>query len=305
MPRGSWSNVLKVSGLITAAGLLLWLLIADLSTWSKWYEDDASDRSSQYAEYADKYIADRCIALAAQDQSDCEYKAKQASRENQRIEQDLAAQKVTAWWTTIMGAAALIGMGLSAVGIILVWTTFYETRKANEIAQQSHIAQTRPWLIVEKLEIEWRYHIDDGNLEVFGDVWFVVKNTGRSAANNIWTRSAVGEPIGIWGKMWAEDESPLGPECLPPEGTRLVSEPFHVSMPWKNEGNLLGPQMACIQITYAGGGANGFVTECIWTISNWHDKADFGWIDADFRGYEGESISLNAYGHFGYFRTVT
>ena len=41
-----------------------------------------------------------------------------------------------------MGIAALIGMGLSLVGVALVWTTFRETRKANEIAK----ADERPWL---------------------------------------------------------------------------------------------------------------------------------------------------------------
>ena len=43
-----------------------------------------------------------------------------------------------------MGIAALIGMALSAVGVWLVFTTFRETAKANDLAREA----IRPWLSV-------------------------------------------------------------------------------------------------------------------------------------------------------------
>jgi hypothetical protein len=99
------------------------------------YEHNASNASTHYAENAEKLIADTCRPLAAANQRKCIDQAEQSARENQRVEQDLAAQKVTAWWTKIMGVAALIGMALSAVGVFLVYTTFHETRQANLLSK--------------------------------------------------------------------------------------------------------------------------------------------------------------------------
>lgn len=48
-----------------------------------------------------------------------------------------------------MGIAAVIGMGLSFVGVILVWTTFAETRRANEIAANELHASTRPLVVLD------------------------------------------------------------------------------------------------------------------------------------------------------------
>lgn len=45
-----------------------------------------------------------------------------------------------------MGIAALIGMALSAVGIFLVYTTFNETRKANEIAADTAKRQLQAYI---------------------------------------------------------------------------------------------------------------------------------------------------------------
>lgn len=114
----------------------LWLLIADLVSVSRSYERHATEASEYYAGEAEREIGQACPRLAPELQNDCVGKAETSARENQRREQELAAQKVTAWWTQIMGGAALIGMALSAIGVALVWTTFREQRRATNLAKE-------------------------------------------------------------------------------------------------------------------------------------------------------------------------
>jgi hypothetical protein len=304
MPRGYRGVLAALAGLVIALIVAASAIGFGLSKQAE-YEWHSQEQSAEHARYTEQNIRNSCLSLKALAKADCINERRNTQRAYERDEQDLVAQKVTATWTGLMGGAAIIGMMLSAVGVWLVKTTFDESRKANEIARQSHIAQTRAWLVVEALEIEWRYRFNEGQIEVFGDVWFIIKNTGRSAANEIWTRSAVGDPNDIWPATWRADQCPLGPECLPPEGTTRVDNGFFVSIPLKSEGNSLQPQAACIQVTYNGGGVNNFVTECILTISSWETDANLGWNGACFGSYFGKSISLDAYAHFGYFRTVT
>lgn len=273
------------------------------------YEQAADNNAEKYASHARAEAHKACVILPVGQQPQCfanaEREQNNQAREKRREYDDLVAQQTSALWTNIMGLAAITGMILSVIGVWLVYATFQATRQANTIAQQSHIAQTRAWLIVEGLEVEWRYLFEDGQLEIFGEVWFVLKNTGNSAASDIWTRSAVGHPQGIWESMWIAEESPLGPECLPPHGTARVAADFAISMPLKSKGNIFEPQAACIQIAYNGGGTERFMTESIWTISSWSTDAKARWTDACFPGYAGKNVPLDAYGHFGYFRTVT
>lgn len=127
----------------------LWLLITDFASVSRSYESRAASASDYYAWQAEREISESCPGLAPKLQKDCVSNAEATARENQRSEQDLAAQKVTAWWTQIMGGAALVGMALSALGVALVWTTFREQRRTNEIAVDGYEAENRPVLILE------------------------------------------------------------------------------------------------------------------------------------------------------------
>ncbi|MFA6123960.1 MAG: hypothetical protein WCS75_05980 [Sphingomonas sp.] len=133
MLRSYRGIIIAVVGWLVAAPTL-WLLIADLVSVSHSYERRATDASEYYARQAEREISQACPRLALKLQKDCVSKAEASARENQRSEQDLAAQKVTAWWTQIMGGAALIGMALSAIGVALVWTTFREQRRATNLA---------------------------------------------------------------------------------------------------------------------------------------------------------------------------
>lgn len=146
MLRGYRSVVTAIAGL-AIVGSGLWLLVKDLSSIDSAYRHSAADAAIKYQRYADTYVKERCISPTGLREIDCASKADEAAREGQRKEQDLAAQNITAWWTKVMGIAALIGMALSAVGVWLIKTTFDETQKANEIARSVAINDTRPIIV--------------------------------------------------------------------------------------------------------------------------------------------------------------
>ncbi len=204
-----------------------------------------------------------------------------------------------------MAFAALLGIGLSGVGVWLIKTTFDETRKSNDIAMKSHVAQNRAWLIVNRVQADWSMVINKDRIDVSGEVYFVIENTGNSAANEISTRTAVSGPSEIWPKTWKAEPNSLNPECLPPKANRLVEHDFFVSIPLKSDGNFLNPQFACIHISYDGGGTDRFVTECILNISSEEENAGAGWNNINPGMHLGARILMDAHSHFGYFRTVT
>jgi hypothetical protein len=62
---------------------------------------------------------------------------------NKREIRDLQAQENSAYWAAAMFWATLFAILMSIIGIGLVWTTFRETRKANEIASKNIEAYQR------------------------------------------------------------------------------------------------------------------------------------------------------------------
>lgn len=113
------------------------------------YEQEAKERSADYAKYTAGQIKHACTQTASPplEKARCiknavaEYRLK--TRDNQREYDDLAAQRTSALWTSIMGLAAVIGMALSAIGVALVYTTFNETRLTNRIAMKEGARSTR------------------------------------------------------------------------------------------------------------------------------------------------------------------
>lgn len=111
------------------------------------YVQEAEHRRTDYARHAADQIRQGCASIAPPQQAQClvdavdEYAIK--ARDNQREYDDLVAQRKSALWTSIMGVAALLGMFLSAVGVLLVWTTFRETKRTNQIAMRENARSTR------------------------------------------------------------------------------------------------------------------------------------------------------------------
>ncbi|MBK6491889.1 MAG: hypothetical protein IPF97_09430 [Sphingomonadales bacterium] len=150
-------------------------MYATLSWHSTALENEATQRTEIHRQNAEDRI--KWVCGSSITSPDCIAEARQSQRENEREEQDLAAQKVTAWWTKIMGVAALIGMGLSAVGVWLVKTTFDETRRSNEIALASAAHQFSADLKVESAQI------DIMDSAVMLDMTII--NSGSTVAHNV------------------------------------------------------------------------------------------------------------------------
>lgn len=145
--RGDHTKTGLIAGIFVAA-----LIAAASIGWGLWqsaeYERQADNHAREYAAYTDNQIRQSCLSLPPIYQKDCAAKARNEQRDNERNERDLVAQRQSALWAYIMGAAAVIGMGLSVIGVVLVWTTFAETKRANSIA----LAQNRAWLNFEMVE---------------------------------------------------------------------------------------------------------------------------------------------------------
>jgi len=146
------------------------------------YSDDAYQQVTDYAKDAANQIAQSCRAKVVVEQPKClREKAnlyRLDGRDKQREYEDLVSQRKSALWAMIMGVAALAGMALSVVGVVLVWTTFNETRRANEIAK----LQNRPFMVPVNISI--KYIIEKDNIcDGFSggiSASFKIKNVGNS-----------------------------------------------------------------------------------------------------------------------------
>jgi hypothetical protein len=170
-------------------GLVRWLIVAFLCVaaivgclvWpfsiEAQYQREADEQTKQYAAHTRTPKYNACLLLAPVDQPDCIAKTTNEARQDQRSEQDLVAQKVSALWAFVMGAAAVIGAVLSAVGVFLVWTTFGATKAGNEINREIGRAQVRAYLTCKAV-----------NYKTIGGCIIIeveLTNTGQSPAKAI------------------------------------------------------------------------------------------------------------------------
>lgn len=116
---------------IFAGGLIGWGVY-----YQSHYEQTAYNQSAQHAEDAENHIRQACVPLPPQAEHECAREANNTRRQAQRDEYDLYSQRIMALWTLIMGAAAVFGVGLSSIGVYLIWQTFQATKTANEILRR-------------------------------------------------------------------------------------------------------------------------------------------------------------------------
>ena len=137
--NGGDRSSLSKTGLIWAiipATLVCTIIIGLGSLKAAEYEWQANKQIADYAEYTKSKKANGCVHAARADKIVCLNAASDASREYRYNQRDLVAQKTSALWAFIMGAAAVIGMALSAVGVWLVRETFIATVDTNKITQK-------------------------------------------------------------------------------------------------------------------------------------------------------------------------
>jgi hypothetical protein len=142
MSRGHWIAIFATFGIAALCAGVVYGLNQQV-----FYEQEAQRRGADYAKRAADKVKQSCFGESASEKRKCaeieasEYKLE--IRNSQREQNDLAAQQISAVWTSIMGIAALIGMALSAIGVALVWTTFKETKQTNLIAMKGNARNTR------------------------------------------------------------------------------------------------------------------------------------------------------------------
>jgi hypothetical protein len=136
----NWGAIAKAGGVAILTAILAMFVYAATIPYGQSLKQEAANKAAiarDNAEYAIKWV---CSAHKAE--KDCVEETRQTESENTHNAEDLSAQKLSAWWAQVMTVAALIGMGLSAVGVFLVYTTFDETRKANKIAMRANARAT-------------------------------------------------------------------------------------------------------------------------------------------------------------------
>jgi hypothetical protein len=157
------------------------LLIASIGVGvfhERGYQQEAANNTRQYAAYAEYKVGEACAGVAAPQLSHCRAEARAEGelekRQYEHDEADLIAQRKAALWTSIMGIAALLGMGLSIVGVVLVYVTFRATRDGNKISERIGEAQTRAYMSVTACKLTFR----DGKPSIRP----TIRNSGQSPA---------------------------------------------------------------------------------------------------------------------------
>jgi len=184
-------------GDVTKAGLAAGIAIAVLVStafigWglskSAEYQRQSDYQASEYSAYTYDKVGQSCIGMSIVDKAECIEKARHERRTYERDEQDLVAQRQSALWAYIMGAAAVIGMGLSVIGVFLVWTTFRETRRTAKAAEDTldvtrlHGEMQIQGNIGEFIFQPWIHPAEDSKYLIF---IFHFKNTGHSRIDGI------------------------------------------------------------------------------------------------------------------------
>lgn len=190
---------LTIFAIIGALTFGIWVVDSGLSR-DAGYLGQANQRSGEYATHTQKQIRETCLPLAGADQANCVAEKRHEYRKDRREELDLVAQHKSANWAYIMGAAAVFGMVLSAVGVVLIWTTFRETKEANVIARNTARYQSRAYLAVSgfrvsgvptptaQFTVENKGMTPARQIDVYAEFWtdFVRQPRGRNLHGIVW-----------------------------------------------------------------------------------------------------------------------
>ncbi len=151
MSNSSGSQFSKVGLIRSIIVAILFVAVLTVAGWCKQleYYQQASDQATKHQRWAKDEIERGCPSFGKVSKAECSYQAKQSADEDERAEYDLYAQRSSALWAAIMALAALLGIGLSGVGMYLVWTTFREAKRSADEAErnvEAFISVERAWL---------------------------------------------------------------------------------------------------------------------------------------------------------------
>lgn len=179
--------VLVAGGLVALCAPVILSIYWGVSQQSE-FELQAERLQNQFSRAIYTKELNNCLYSATGNQLDCASRAQGAARAYQIAEQDLAAQKTMAVWTSLMGGAALAGLLLSTAGAVLVFTTFNATREANQIARDQLVTANRAYLVVQ--HFDFGIYSSSSGRESNARVSFGLTNKGITPAfeveTNVW-----------------------------------------------------------------------------------------------------------------------
>lgn len=147
MPNGDWfkRHSAWIAGFGGAAALISFLIYGFVQQAG--YNQYSQSQATNYAAHAAEEQKQACVGTPSSELTKCRAKAQAEydlkANAGYRDYSDLIAQRKSALWAMIMGIAALIGMILSAIGVILVKRTFDETQRTNRINMRQNARATR------------------------------------------------------------------------------------------------------------------------------------------------------------------
>jgi hypothetical protein len=176
---GPW---IVAGALAFLAFVLIGLGVLNSNIYEAVYHDYATQKAHVDAE--DKFRGEMCREFSTvEDIRGCFDKAIKATRETQRSEEDLYAQKQMAQWAfwllLLTGFVGIVSIAITSVGTYFLIKTVGVGIKANSLARETMIAQTRPWLQIKQVKIK---KMEITNNRIFLDVDVEVKNVGHSPA---------------------------------------------------------------------------------------------------------------------------
>lgn len=273
MPEGNRLRKHSRAVVAMASVLVLGALFC-YGLWTQSKSQLASDyRRHNYtsATYYPKY--DACVEAVGKSKADCIAKAQNENRENERQERDLVAQETTAAWTLVMSGAAIFGVMLSIVGVWLVWATFGETKKANEIIR----SDGRPWLDFRGIEFR-KLEFQPGSFFNCTPK-FTIQNFGKSPAFDVRMHLVVLEGKGtsfydaveiIMDNAWPSDTASgrtiFPSEIVPSSDGTMVSDVKSVQTPSDEKGSL----WVTLGLTYLDG-----LGKAHGTFKTYHTKTEY------------------------------
>ena len=161
---------------VAVVAVLIALIIWDCAASHTQYRLEAEYYAAEYAADAQAQIERRCGPLENDLLAACVSEVIETSREHQRSERDLAAQRDMAKWAGWL-------LVVSGVGVLLLAATYYEANKtaqaaiaATEITRKDFIATHRPRVVLRNFHISSEIISENPSVEV------VITNAGNTPA---------------------------------------------------------------------------------------------------------------------------
>jgi hypothetical protein len=154
MFRGDWR---KHRHVIKLTAISAWLLTGAIITYAcgvaigsklGYYEAQSDGYAAQYPSETDKRVAHCFDSGVTPSAKECAQEAIEASRDSQRSESDLGAQREMAKWAFWLLALTVVQSFIGLGGFVALIVTIRQGRKANRISEKTAKRELRAYIVV-------------------------------------------------------------------------------------------------------------------------------------------------------------